>query len=647
MKNLRYILPFFFLFILGIDVYAMEGDETSILLITSYNPETNMMSINISDLLQEYELLGGTGNFIIESMNCGSLPDALHWRGRMKNILDKYTDDHSPQKIVLLGQEAWASYLSQEDERLFSIPMFVGLASRNVIILPDSIVSLPDWEPESIDVLADDDYLKKYYYTAGFLYEYDIEQNINLILQFLPQTENIALLTDNTYGGVAIRAHVRKQMEKFPHLNFIGLDGRTNSIYTMKQELANLPKNSVILIGTWRVDSNEGFFLQNATYILKSANPEITAFTLSSLGLGHWAVGGYFPKYRNIGKEIAHRIIDYDNELIDPDIGIDMISNEYVFDKTLLDELGYSVKILPLDSRIENRDPKFFEKYKLEISIIFTIFVILVAAFFIAILFLVRAKRLNADLEISQSELKIAKDKAEEANKLKSAFLANMSHEIRTPLNAIVGFTSILTIGDLDAKDSGVYKEIIQNNAEMLLDLINNILDLSRLETDKISFYINDCDIVNLCQSTLSTIIYAKKNNVKVVYKPSVSEYIIKTDATRLKQILLNLLANAVKFTKNGTVTLAFEIRHDLEQVWFSVTDTGCGIAVEKHQIIFERFEKLNEHEQGTGLGLPICKLTINKLGGDIWIDPDYTNGAKFVVAHPLNLDKNMFSKPV
>ena len=240
------------------------------------------------------------------------------------------------------------------------------------------------------------------------------------------------------------------------------------------------------------------------------------------------------------------------------------------------------------------------------------------------------------DRKLNEIELVFAREKAEESDKLKSAFLANMSHEIRTPLNAIVGFSNILTLGDHQKEDIVTFKDIIHTNTELLLNLINNILDFSRLEVDKVKFDVVNYDIVNLCQSAISTVKFAKNSTAEYIFVPTVESYIIRTDCNRLQQVILNLLSNSAKFTTHGTITLTFVVEEENNRVLFSVTDTGCGIPEDKQNIIFERFEKLNEYVQGTGLGLSICKLIINKLGGDIWVDSNYKDGARFIFSHPI-----------
>ena len=632
-----------FLFVIA--VFADESDNSTILIISSYNPETSNVASNISDLMNEFALLDRdkTRRFNIENMNCRNFPDAAGWKNRMYEILQKYSGKNTPDMIILLGQEAWSSFISQNDERLQLIPIMSGMASRNAIVLPDSLINLTDWEPESIDVLKD---MKKYNIVAGYFIEYDIEKNINLILDIYPNAKNIALITDNTYGGVALQAHVRQNMKKFPQLNFIPLDGRKYSIYTITQVLSNLPENTVILLGSWRVDSNEGYFMSNSTYSLRDVNPNIPAFTLTTLGLGHWAIGGYVPEYRSRGKEMARQVVNYFNKSSTDDVQIEIVPNNYVFDYKRLENIGYNFKKLPPNSEILNKGETFWEKYSSQIIMVGLGFVIFFGVFLFILRSYINIRKLNHELENSQIEIEIAKERAEESDRLKTAFIANMSHEIRTPLNAIVGFSNILAMGDCTQEEMNNYKNIIYTNSDLLLILINNIMDFARLEVDSVQFDICDCEIVSICNSAISSVFRTKNENIEVVFNPPVDSFVINTDANRLQQILSNLLLNSSKFTQEGKITLKFEIDEKNNRILFSVTDTGCGIDKSKHEIIFKRFQKLDVFEQGTGLGLPISKLTINKLGGDIWIDPDYTNGARFVFSHPIKLNRELFKKP-
>ena len=225
---------------------------------------------------------------------------------------------------------------------------------------------------------------------------------------------------------------------------------------------------------------------------------------------------------------------------------------------------------------------------------------------------------------------------AENATRAKSIFLSNMSHEIRTPLNALSGFSALLTEEGLDDSTRRQCTDIIQQNSELLLKLINDVIDLSSLEFGKMQFSIAEHDAVATCRNVTDTVGKVKQTQAELLFETSLEELYIETDDSRLQQVLINLLINATKFTPDGSITLKLEKQSE-EMALFSVTDTGCGIPKEKQASIFRRFEKLDENAQGSGLGLSICQLIIEHIGGKIWIDPDYTGGSRFVFTHPIH----------
>ena len=238
-----------------------------------------------------------------------------------------------------------------------------------------------------------------------------------------------------------------------------------------------------------------------------------------------------------------------------------------------------------------------------------------------------------------EGRLREARDKARENDRLKSAFLANMSHEIRTPLNAIVGFSSLMQGEELSQEERAEYCAIVVNNSEMLLTLLNDILDISSLECGKIKFNYSSEEIVQVCQHVLMTTAHTRQEGVEGRLECAVGSYMLVTDVHRLSQILINLLTNAGKFTSQGSITLGVEVDEAHGEVLFSVTDTGPGIPLDKQEMVFNRFEKLDGNKKkGTGLGLAICRQIAMIFGGRIWVDPTYTSGARFVFAHPIDI---------
>lgn len=240
-------------------------------------------------------------------------------------------------------------------------------------------------------------------------------------------------------------------------------------------------------------------------------------------------------------------------------------------------------------------------------------------------------------LKHSQMRQEAMKEKAVQAIQRKNMFLSNMSHEVRTPLNAIVGFSAVLTDEDesFDDESRREFSEIIKVNSFQLLKLINDILDFSDFENDNITFNIRTHDAVKLCNEVVETVMASRKLEVEMRFDTDLSVLMLDTDDARLRQVLINLLVNATKFTEQGSIVLELKMA-DVDTALFSVTDTGCGIPPEKQHLIFERFEKLNDFVQGSGLGLSICQLIVKYMNGKLWVDSGYTRGARFCFTHPL-----------
>lgn len=234
-----------------------------------------------------------------------------------------------------------------------------------------------------------------------------------------------------------------------------------------------------------------------------------------------------------------------------------------------------------------------------------------------------------------EEELRVAKEKAENLDRLKSAFLANMSHEIRTPLNAIVGFASLLIESD-DKKERQDYVDIMQENTELLLQLISDILDLSKIEAGTLDFTMDHLDIKSFSEDIMRNYDIKEDKPVPVLLAPDLPEYYIYTDKKRLMQVITNFINNALKFTNEGQIMLEYRHKAESNEIEFAVTDTGMRIAPDKVDQVFDRFVKLNSFSKGTGLGLSICRSIIEHLGGTIGAESEMGVGSRFWFTHPL-----------
>ena len=238
-------------------------------------------------------------------------------------------------------------------------------------------------------------------------------------------------------------------------------------------------------------------------------------------------------------------------------------------------------------------------------------------------------------LKETEQKLIIARDKAEELDRLKSAFLANMSHEIRTPLNAIVGFSSLLAETD-SRNERQEYIKIVQENNELLLQLISDILDLSKIEAGTFNFVYTNVDVNETCAEIIKSMSMKVSKGVELIFEEPLPECYLYTDKNRFTQVISNFINNALKFTQQGCITLGYEqVSH--QKIKFYVRDTGMGIPEEKQKSIFERFVKLNTFVQGTGLGLSICKSIVSQMGGEIGVDSTEGVGSCFWFTHPCH----------
>ena len=243
---------------------------------------------------------------------------------------------------------------------------------------------------------------------------------------------------------------------------------------------------------------------------------------------------------------------------------------------------------------------------------------------------------INYDItQLKQTEAMLiqAKEKAEEADRLKSAFLANMSHEIRTPLNAIVGFSSLLTETE-DMKDRKQYMAIVQENTELLLQLISDILDLSKMESGAFEFVKSDTDVNLLCGEIIRSLRMKVPAGVELVFEKCLPECHVWADKNRLNQVISNFINNALKFTFSGSITLGYYRQTD-GYLRFYVRDTGMGIPRNKIKTVFDRFVKLNSFVHGTGLGLSICKSLVEQMGGTIGVESEEGEGSCFWFTYP------------
>ncbi|MBW8324100.1 MAG: hypothetical protein K0M50_04985 [Prolixibacteraceae bacterium] len=490
---------------------------------------------------------------------------------------------------------------------------------------------------------------------------------IDLVKLLLPESKKMLVLTDLTTTGRIYREGLMKQRVRFPDFSILFPEEIViDSIESLVS--SNRGIDAVFYIG---INQDKFGNPVNNVLLLESVGKltKVPLFTNDPLFIGKQVVGGIFQSGVKHGQEavrLLYQLLDSTHSGSIP--RIQTTEQGYFFDRTLLSKFNINEAKLPKGSILADLPGPFNKSFLGVLGIAF-----LLLSLAVLILSVVNRRRRNRqkrsdsqlkEIEAQKNELKEAysqlneviselenanellkdsnvslleaKKKAEEADNLKSAFLANVSHEIRTPLNSIVGFSSLLIEPDLDEETRKTYADLIESNTESLLVLIDEIIDLSKIEAQQLTLKKIDFSIDALLEELLQVFSYSHKNEKVALRVSKISEQkelFVFSDRVRVKQIFINLLTNALKFTDSGFIELGYLMSESKELVLY-VKDTGIGIKKEHHTEIFRRFRKLNENAlkiyRGTGLGLAITQKLVELLGGKIWIVSEPGQGATF-----------------
>ena len=283
---------------------------------------------------------------------------------------------------------------------------------------------------------------------------------------------------------------------------------------------------------------------------------------------------------------------------------------------------GFNTKLIPRGAVVLNKPESVWQAYGK--YIIYAVLALL--AVFALMVFLLMHKSIRLQTE--------AKQAAEQSNRMKTVFIQNMSHEVRTPLNAIVGFSQLLGLPAemLSEEERAEYTGYVLNNANMLTMLVDDILNAADVDSGKYHVSLEDAQVNEICRSAIKSTEYRALPGVNMYYTTEVADdFSVRTDPRRVQQVLINFLTNACKHTEEGEIHVHCSLSETSGRVSLSVADTGCGIPADQAEKIFERFSKLDNFVQGTGLGLNICREIADRLGGKVYLDTSYTGGARFV----------------
>jgi len=488
-----------------------------------------------------------------------------------------------------------------------------------------------------------------------------------LVRDLLPESKQLLVITDKTTTGLVYRKEFARDAAQFDDFSVIFPEViDLDSIYGMVSSERNY--DAIFYAGISQ-DKN-GNLIDPVPVIRKiSELATVPVFTNDPLNNCPGILGGLFRSGQYHGSEAINLLVRLLNTKNKDSIKhIYTTEQRFFFDHQLLDKYSISVKRLPAGASVFNRNSLLTRK---NFGVLLGILALL--SFIIVVLTVVNRRRKNEQrksdsqlreiemqkrgLEKAQEQLSRliselentndqliktnvslldAKKKAEESDNLKSAFLANVSHEIRTPLNSIVGFSSLLNEPDLDNEIRNSYIGMIESNTESLLVLIDEIMDLSKIEAQQLTLKMQDFSIDALMNELFVSFNQGHKKlsvELRTIRISSHQELFVFSDRVRVKQVFVNLLTNALKFTDSGFVEMGYKLQGN-EEVVLYVKDTGIGIRKKHHEEIFHRFRKLNENTgkiyRGTGLGLAITKKLVELLGGRIWIESEPGNGSTF-----------------
>ncbi len=487
---------------------------------------------------------------------------------------------------------------------------------------------------------------------TGVLENIEYVDNFKLIKDLHPDYSKIYFIVDNTTTGKIIfdRAH---RLGLSTHHDFRYEFLRDYTFNELYSRVSELDENAVVFLTVFTKDRNGMYCSYNELILNLMKSTKVPVYGAWDFYLDRGIVGGKLIKGFEQGflaAKMANRILN--GEKIQQ-IDIEISRAEYIFDYHALKKYQIARRRLPERSKVINRPFGFIFENRQQTLFWGIIFILLVTAIIILLTYIIYRKkkiieirRYNKSIELNNEKLQLAKQKAEESDRLKSAFLATMSHELRTPMNGIIGFSKlIIDSNNLSPEIQKKYLNIIHKSGYILLNLVNDIIDLSKIEAMQLKLNYTSFDLNELIEELRSFFISEKdsvgKNELEIIAEKdnSLEKLIIYSDSNRVRQVLYNLLQNALKFTEKGYIKFGYSIEN--EDILFFVKDSGIGMADLDKEIIFERFRQVDDKTTrrygGSGIGLTVSKGIVENLKGKIWVESKKGSGSSFYFTVPYN----------
>ena len=459
-----------------------------------------------------------------------------------------------------------------------------------------------------------------------------LRRTVETILQIQPGLEKLYFVAGENYLSKERQWRLEKYMlENHPEITY----HRISSLYTTTDQLiATLKQESssktAVIYGSWLI--RKDFSVNSATRhntlsLIESITPTYTMFG-SDLTKHNKVIGYFSYSQEEYIRTVQQRILD----VLDHDLQPSEMPFVYLeagvptLNYSAMENFGLNTALIPLDAVVIDKPQSFWHTYKKQI---------ITGAF---ILLIVLGLFVFISMYHSMRALKKARILAENANKMKTAFIQNMSHEVRTPLNAITGFSQLLCLPDgyVSDDEKAEYLSYIMNNSQLLTVMVNDMLDIADMENSRYSINNTPTNLNEVIRQAIKAVEYRIPPGIKLIQLPGIDEKArYMTDGLRVQQILINFLTNACKYANAGEIVIGSSLIENPGCITFYVSDNGPGVPADKAESIFDRFYKLDYNKQGAGLGLSICRMMADNLGGKVWLDTHYTKGARFMLTIP------------